>query len=309
MLKIEGLDALVVGRFGGGSLEGKLQASLGRGLKLLKVVKARKPDLAVSFSSPEAARVAFGLSIPHFCVNDSPHAEAVARLTIPLSVKLFTPKCIPLERWLKFGIDKLKIVQYDAVDPAAWLKGFIPSFKTCRRKLIVARVEEAYASYMREAGGGFVEKVVRELRERYGGEVDIIVLARYLDQVRELKVRLSEVAYVPPKAPDTLKLLPKACLFIGGGGTMTWEAALMGIPTLSCIPLEGVDVENYMVQLGLIRKVRSVEEGVEEAVEILENLEVERKVQRGRAEEALAKMENPVEAVASHIEKFLDRLA
>ena len=71
LLRLKGLDAIVVGRHGGGTLEGKLRASTQRILRLTSIIMEWRPDVMVSFSSPEAARVAFGLKIPHVCVNDS----------------------------------------------------------------------------------------------------------------------------------------------------------------------------------------------------------------------------------------------
>lgn len=51
----------IVGRHGGGSLIGKLRASAHRIGDLTEVVNRFKPDLTISFCSPEASRVAFGL--------------------------------------------------------------------------------------------------------------------------------------------------------------------------------------------------------------------------------------------------------
>ncbi len=67
-----GLDVTMVGSHGGGSIPAKLDASLRRSLDLAKLMEGRAFEAAFSFSSPEAARVAFGLGIPHYAANDSP---------------------------------------------------------------------------------------------------------------------------------------------------------------------------------------------------------------------------------------------
>ena len=85
LAEMKDLDIIRVGRHGGNSLEGKLLYSCYRTTKLAQMINKKEIDLLVSFSSVEAARVAFGLSIPHLCISDSTHAEAVSRLTIPLS--------------------------------------------------------------------------------------------------------------------------------------------------------------------------------------------------------------------------------
>ncbi len=99
----------------------KLYESTNRILELSKIIQNYSPDLAISFSSPEASRISFGLGIDHLGFNDSPHAEAVARLSIPLLTKLFSPSMIPLSSWTKYGISSKQIIQYNGLDPIAWL--------------------------------------------------------------------------------------------------------------------------------------------------------------------------------------------
>ena len=60
--------------------------------KLSRKIKAFSPDITISFCSPEAARISFGLGIKHVAFCDSPHADAVMRLTLPLIQKLLIPK-------------------------------------------------------------------------------------------------------------------------------------------------------------------------------------------------------------------------
>ena len=90
-LKLKKLRFSVVGSHGGGTAFGKLLASAERITKLANLIQTWKPSVAVSFSSVEASRVAFGLGIPHVAANDSPHSWMVARLTIPLTTFLCSP--------------------------------------------------------------------------------------------------------------------------------------------------------------------------------------------------------------------------
>ena len=90
-LRLKKLKFRVVGEHGGGSRYGKLLASGRRVVELARLIESWRPDTAVSFSSPEAARVAFGLGVPHVAVNDSPHSWLVARLSIPLSRYVCSP--------------------------------------------------------------------------------------------------------------------------------------------------------------------------------------------------------------------------
>src|SRR3989304_7883277 len=64
-LRFKKIPHSVIGRHGGGDLFGKLMASGERVLKLGSVVSQWHPTVALSFSSPQAARAAFGPGIPH----------------------------------------------------------------------------------------------------------------------------------------------------------------------------------------------------------------------------------------------------
>jgi len=155
LLRQKNLNAVSVGKHGGRSLEGKLTASAQRISQLSKMINRLKPDLSVAFASPEAARVAFGLAIPHYTINDSPHATAVARLTIPLAAKLFSPSLISKRVWQKLGASREMIIQYNALDPMGWLRTFIPNPAILSElnldvsePVVVLRLEEAFAAYL-----------------------------------------------------------------------------------------------------------------------------------------------------------------
>src|ERR687888_29945 len=123
LLQRSGHQLLCTGRGHGeaGKYE-KLRENANRIFELAYIIKEFEPNIAITFSSPEGARVAFGLGIRHIGFNDSPHAEAVAKLTIPLMNHLFCPWVIPYSAWINFGISKNNITRYRALDPVAWIK-------------------------------------------------------------------------------------------------------------------------------------------------------------------------------------------
>ena len=138
LLKLLGFKAEVLGKHGGGTLEGKLLASTQRITELTPVIAIERPDIAISFSSPESARTSFGLGIPHYSINDSPHAIAVALLTLPLSKKLFAPKVIPKEKWIQVGVKEEKIIQYNAkndFDGAAYVMNMVEKILQSNRNM------------------------------------------------------------------------------------------------------------------------------------------------------------------------------
>jgi len=110
LAKIRNLKLIIVGKHGGFKRHSKLNASLHR-TKLLSIrIKEFSPDITISLCSPEAARVSYGLNIDHICFSDSPHANAVMRLVIPLVQKLLIPWIIPNKDFVKFGINIKNII-------------------------------------------------------------------------------------------------------------------------------------------------------------------------------------------------------
>lgn len=303
LLEVLNEDAHVVGRYGGASLDGKLEASLDRMMELKKVVQDFKPNLVVSFSSPEAARIAFGLGIPHVAVNDSPHSEAVARLTIPLSSMLFTPWVIPKRAWTVYGIASHRVCKYRALDPAAWLKGFKPDIRVLEelgverdKPIAVFRLEESQASYLL-GRGGLVEDVAKRVLDEF--DLQLVIMPRYVEQVRRVEKAFKGKAIVPRKAVDAASLLYYASILVGGGGTMNTEAALLGVPVVSCYPREATYVEKYLKAKGLVYRASNPNEALNLIKRLLDQSEKTR-IERV-ARRLLSSMVNPAEFIAERI--------
>ena len=92
------------------------------GVAIGKKIKRFEPDLVISYGSPEAARISFGLGIKHIMFCDSPHANAVMKLTLPLIQKLLIPYVISKKEFSKYGIKEKDIVQYKAIDAVVTMK-------------------------------------------------------------------------------------------------------------------------------------------------------------------------------------------
>lgn len=312
LTEMKGIDAAVVGKHGGRTLEGKLVASAERTAALARVIARRKPDLAISFSSPEAARTAFGLGIPHYAINDSPHATAVARLTIPLSRRLFSPKIIPVKIWVELGASPGAIVQYNALDPIVWLRGMVPNPAVLgelgldgTKPIVVFRAEEAFASYLLghvSEGGSVIVPVIQSLLEKYDGPLQIVALPRYGERAPAIRSALRNRVVVPKRAVDGPSLLVYSSVFVGAGGTMTAEAALLGVPTISCYPREPTLVEEYLIGEGLVFRSTDPYGASTRLIQVLEDLDNFRRVQQERARGLMSEMEDPLNVIVETIE-------
>ena len=288
LARVRGHRPLIIGRFGGGTPAGKLEAAISRMGRLLGPVRRFDPDLVVSSTSPDAARIAFGLGKRHLAFSDAPHETAIMRLVLPLTWKLLTPRIIPKEMFTINGIKAGDIVRYNALDGAVTMKRKVDDswklpFRGRGRKILV-RVEEEEASYAR--GSEKTAPLVRRLAADFAGE-DIVVLARYAGQAARL--RGIGGARVVTMSHDGIRLLRDTDVFVGSGGTMTVEAAMMGVPTVSYRPIPNV-IDDYLVERRLIER-GSTPGSISARVRRL--LDAPRGARRRRAARIVAKMEDP----------------
>lgn len=301
------LEAEVIGRHGGETLAGKLEASAERVLKLARYIVEKAPDAALSFASPECARVAFGLNIPFFCVNDSPHSEKVAKLTAPLASILFTTWVIPSPIWVGYGIPRDRVVLYRALDPAAWLKRNIQPKVEQKltqldrsKKIVAMRLEESQAYYLNPDNLRWTTSVIDSILNEVG-EANLLILGRNRMQRKALKERYLGRVIVLDEPYFGPTLLKSVDVFIGMGGTMTVEAALMGVPTISAQRVGRLYTEEYLIKQGLILKPGSPEAVAKTAKEMLRDTKLRVRLE-AKAKKILSKMEDPAEKIASTIE-------
>ncbi|HEX9678793.1 DUF354 domain-containing protein [Nitrososphaera sp.] len=300
LARMKRLDLEIVGRHGGAGRYEKLAASAARTLALAGVLEKFAPDVAVTFSSPEGSRVAFGLGVRLIGFNDSPHSWQVARLTVPLMDKLLCPWVIPYSAWTRFGIARKDVTKYRALDPAAWLKRGPSSEAGPDRKIVLVRLEESKASYIVDKGLTSLQLVDAAVNE-FSKVTEVQVLCRYQDQIDDAKKRYAGKAKVVEDVFDGVSLIKNASLFVGAGGTMSAEAALLGVPTISIAPVRYY-VEDYLVSEGLVSRARDAKALVRAGNKMLSD-EVFRQRQREKASRTLAAMEDPIERIVSAITK------
>jgi len=312
LLKLKGINAKVVGKHGGGNLVSKLKASAQRILELSSVIDDFKPDVAVSFSSPEMARVAYGLGVPHVCVNDSPHAEAVARLTIPLSTKLLTPKMIPKKAWTRYGISTDRIIQYNALDPWVWLKDLKPDPRILKqlmldnsKPIITFRTEESFASYLLDKSPAetTIVPLMKQVLEKRG-DIQVVAVPRYEEQKKTLLEVFKDKITICESVVDGPSLLYHSSLFVGGGGTMTTESALLGVPTFSCYPSRPFVILKYLVKNRMVSLERNHVKMLKKIWLTLDNLENAQKTQDERVQRLVRDFEDPIEVIVTEVEKM-----
>jgi predicted glycosyltransferase len=299
LAKIRNFDLIIVGKHGGKDNESKLKSSIDRMSKLTEKIKKFSPNITISFCSPEAARISFGLGIKHIAFCDSPHANAVMRLTLPLIQKLLIPKIIPKEEFSKYGIDKRNIISYKSIDAAVTIKRkfneneSLPFKKNGRRNILI-RMEEENASYVRKSNE--ILSIIKNIIDNFSNE-NIVILGRYSKQIKNLQKHFGQKANIVKMSFDGKHLLKNTDVFIGSGGTMTAESALLGIPTISYNAIPNI-IENYLVKKHLVKRETNPSKISKNINKIftLSNKEHKKRVKR-----IISKMEDPIKILVKEL--------
>jgi predicted glycosyltransferase len=307
LAELVGLDLKYVGERGGKGPEEQLLAATRRQAEMIPLVKELRPRVAVSIASAVCARVAFGLGIKHVAVNDSPHSDVAGRLSLPLSYHLLCPWVIPYAAWRRFGLSRNQVTTYRALDPAAWLKrkpvkGPVPDLDA-DKKTITVRAQESDAPYLARADMTWTDNLINALLDSFPN-CNLVILCRYDYQVQDVKSKFGSKCIIPEEIVSGRSLLSHTDLFIGMGGTMNAEAALMGVPTISAF--QGVlYTDRFLESVGLLERALKTETLVKHAGHLLEDL-VKAK-HAAKAKRILASMEDPVPKIAGFLVKTAEQ--
>lgn len=247
---------VAVGRHGGETLKGKLLASTERAYNLAKFISSRNYRIKclISYPSPEAVRVAFGLGIPIIILTDTPHARHASLLALPYADKVIIPECINPEVF-SYAISNYdeKIIKFKGVFEKIWIHDIPPPKEPIKvlgleeRKYIVIRLEESKAAYYIWREKSPTLSIAKGILEKVE-DVDIVFMPRYEDQKRVLK-EVFPSSIVLEEAVDSLPLVYYAKAVITGGGTLAHEAALVGTPAITLFPRH-YEVEEYLQEKG-----------------------------------------------------------
>jgi len=283
MIEYLGEEFLHVGEYDPRSLYTRLKEGLRRQLLLAKIFERHPPDVAVSHGSVDQCRVAFGLAKPVISTVDTPYAQAVHRLTLPLTRYIVASKAIPRKILRQYNVNA-DMVSFNGVDEVAWIKDFRPEI-TCDfgKPLIVVRELEEKAAYT-------------------NAKVNMLALAKKLTRLGKV-VFLSRYERkkfknltIPKGFVDSANLVAQADLFVGVGGTITREAALQGTPAVVVELFSGQYVNEFLAAKGFpIFRIPVSKVMATARKQIGKKRDVKTDLQR---------LQNPVDVIADIVEKL-----
>ena len=246
LLDLQEFEYTVVGKHYGGKLSSKLFGFPVRVMQLRRFLKKIKPDVAISQSSFHSPITAWLLRVPVIYMNDNEHAMG----NIPSFVfakKILIPEFLDTKKVQKQWARKSKITKYPGVKEGIYLWQSEVKFKKLERPAIYIRPEPWIAQYYKGALN-FMDSMIIELKDEY----DIFLLPRGKDQAKHYEDEKFSGLVVQHEALSLLEIAGRCSMFIGAGGTMTREMAVLGIPTISVYQDELLDVDRYLLDQGML---------------------------------------------------------
>ena len=92
--------------------------------------------------------------------------------------------------------------------------------------------------------------IIKEIVKNFHDE-EIIIMGRYPSQIKHLSQTFGNKIRILDRVVDGRELLMNTDVFLGSGGTMTAESALLGIPTISYDAVPNI-IESYLVRKKLV---------------------------------------------------------
>jgi predicted glycosyltransferase len=125
------------------------------------------------------------------------------------------------------------------------------------RRLFVLRTPPTRAAYHR-FGNALFDEVLHRLAGDDGAWC--VLLTRHPEHRVAAQALDAANVVVPEAAVDARSLMSQADVVVGAGGTMTREAALLGVPTWSVFAGRPAAVDSWLEERGLLRRLSSVDE-------------------------------------------------
>jgi uncharacterized protein len=257
-----------VERIGGPSPRGRRAKAAAIGARMLSLRRwagATQPEVALSHNSYAQLVAARSLRIPAVTAMDYEHQPA-SHVAFRAANWILLPATLPLKSVKRQGASERKVVRYNGLKEELYVGDFEPDGNILARLGIERRENEALVVMRAPPAGAMYHRsdnpLLREVVERLGRlpSVRCVVLARQPEQRSALSDVLPANCHIPEKAVDSRSLMYAADLVIGAGGTMTREAALLGIPTISIYAGRPPFVEVWLERQGLLRRAHDVNE-------------------------------------------------
>lgn len=253
LLEIHGLSSHIVGKHYGANKIKKVFGFIVRIWQLFIFLRKKNIDVAISHSSFYSPLVARLLGFRSIYLNDNEYA-AGNRISFIFADKIMVPEYLDIKKIQRQWAKAEKVIKYPGVKEGIYLWYYQPqassSFKIDNeenKKVIFIRPEPWTAQYYK-GERNFIDDLLMNLKDRF----KIVLLPRGKVQAEYYRQSKFAGIAVPEKSISLTDIMENCDLFIGAGGTMTREAAVLGIPTISIYQDRFLDVDNFLIEKGFM---------------------------------------------------------
>jgi predicted glycosyltransferase len=230
-----------------------------RVLRLIRWARVHRPDVALSHNSYAQILAARLSGMRVVTAMDFEHQPA-NHLAFRMAHAILVPEVVSQEVISRQGATASKLRRYHGLKEEVYLGDFEPDIAVLETLeiperdgtlLVVARTPPSRATYHNFDNPLFLDalKVVGSQPE-----VRLVVLLREPEERRSIDELRLRNCTVPENAIDSRSLMYRADLVIGAGGTMTREAALLGVPTVSVFAGAPPGVDRWLEGQGALRR-------------------------------------------------------
>lgn len=273
-----GYDFQTIGPLGSGkNTFSKIIHVINRAIRLFIKIGGERKNIAFALSHGSRSQIiaAHFLGIPIVSLDDY---EFSNQSLIRFMNHLLVPFPIPKETWGRYAN---KIINYPGLKEELYLSDFnsvigsIKELQGVNKVKILFRPESRFSHYRSSLSQILQEAIINHVSGNK--KVILVMLPRDDEQAKELKnlCRKSDVSFwIPDRVLDGPTLLSAMDLVLSGGGTMTREAAVLGIPSYSFFAGQWGAVDKYLQSQGRVIKISSIDDIKKIAIKKRENDEV-----------------------------------
>ncbi len=251
LLKLHNLDYAVVGTHYGASFAAKLLGYPIRVTQLVAFLANKSINVAISQSSFHSPVVARLLGTRSIYMNDNEHAIGNVPSFL-FADRIMVPEYLKIDRLRRQWVNPRKVIHYPGVKDGIYLWELAARLRAKRnagqdktRPRIYVRPEPWTAQYYK-GSRHFLDTLLLGIKPH----ADIVLLPRGQDQGVHYRDQRFDGIRIVTTALDIADIVPDCDLFIGAGGTMTREMAVLGIPTVSVYQDDLLDVDRYLLAIG-----------------------------------------------------------
>lgn len=251
LLDLHGFKYEVVGEHYGANFYRKLLGYPIRVWQLRSFLRPRRIDVAISQSSFHSPMVARLLGVRSIYMNDNEHALGNVPAFLCAST-IMVPEFLSQANLKRQLASPRKVVRYPGVKEGIYLWELqdqldlrAGSGRTSGKPSVYVRPEPWTAQYYK-GSKDFLDDVLLGIKER----VNVTLLPRGKAQGEHYRAERFNGIRIVDTAMDIAEIALDCDLFVGAGGTMTREMAVLGVPTISVYQDKLLDVDRYLLDAG-----------------------------------------------------------